>query len=121
MCEINPKRVRRFELAFFTAHEMSDERWDELTLGGALDAEQRLNATGEVRAHVDELEDEGAARGVVGREVWVAKTTAAMLYQPERGKIVATGLLSDEITRYYVVEVGDGDARVVFNGEYDFA
>jgi hypothetical protein len=56
MCSINPKRKQSFALEFYTAHEMSDARWQELVLERILELEQAFNATGEIRVHINETE-----------------------------------------------------------------
>lgn len=56
MCEINPKRKYIVQLEFYTAHEMTDERWNQLTLERILQIEQEFNKTGEIRVHVHELD-----------------------------------------------------------------
>jgi len=113
MCEINPKRKRFFDLEFFTAHDMTDERWNELTYNQAFEIEQRFNKTGEIRAHVHEREDdESCDKDVVGQRV---RITVGKI---EHGTIIATGLSSDERIRWYVIECDD-HFRLVENGEYN--
>lgn len=57
MCEINPKRAAAFRLEFFTAHEVSKERWNKLVLERLLDLEQAFNETGEIRVHIHKDEN----------------------------------------------------------------
>jgi hypothetical protein len=59
MCEINPKRKQFFRLEFFTAHIMTDARWEELVHKRLLELEQSFNESGEIRVHIHE-EDDGA-------------------------------------------------------------
>jgi hypothetical protein len=57
MCEINPKRKQFFRLEFFTAHVMTDARWQKLVLERLLELEQSFNETGEIRVHIHEQEE----------------------------------------------------------------
>lgn len=52
MCAINPKRQMTFVLSVYTAHEMTDEQWDEAVMKRVLDAEIKLNEDGLLRWHV---------------------------------------------------------------------
>lgn len=56
MCAINPKRQRTFTLTVYTAHDMTEEHWQELTIHKALNVEQLLNADGRARWHLTEKE-----------------------------------------------------------------
>ena len=57
MCEINPKRKEFFQLEFFTAHEISDERWHDLVIDRLTILEQAFNAHGVVRVHIHQIEE----------------------------------------------------------------
>lgn len=58
MCEIGAKRTEKFRLEFFTAHEMTEERWRTLVLERLLELEQAFNMRGEIRVHIHEEEGE---------------------------------------------------------------
>lgn len=55
MCAIKPKRMGVFILKVYTAHEMTEEEWNELTHSKALEAEMKLNEDGRLRWHIKEL------------------------------------------------------------------
>jgi hypothetical protein len=57
MCEINPKRKKLFKLEVFTAHEVSDEKWNHLVYDAITLIEQFLNRRGEIRVHIHEDDD----------------------------------------------------------------
>ena len=54
MCEINPKRRQVFWVEFFTAHPITEKRWQELVLLRLLKLEQEFNESGEIRVHIHE-------------------------------------------------------------------
>lgn len=54
MCEINPKRSQFFQLEFFTAHDITEDRWNHLVVATLLRLEEESNRTGEIRVHVHE-------------------------------------------------------------------
>ena len=54
MCEINPKRRQVFWVEFFTAHPITEKRWQELVLLRLLKFEQEFNESGEIRVHIHE-------------------------------------------------------------------
>jgi hypothetical protein len=54
MCEINPKRIRVFRLEFFSAHDLTDERWERLIYEKLIKLENEFNAPGEIRVHIHE-------------------------------------------------------------------
>jgi hypothetical protein len=117
--EIDKSDRRRFQYCVCwktaTTTSWSNHRRREL-----IKASKRDPSHDALQAAMERRLDEKRAnrRLVVGRRVRV--TVASEARQSEGGKIIASGMLTDSITRYYVVEVGDGDARIVFNGEYDF-
>jgi len=58
MCEIHPRQVSKFILEFYTSdRNMPIERWRLLVMERVLKLEQEFNATGEVRAHIHELDE----------------------------------------------------------------
>ena len=62
MCEINPKRKEIFTIEFFTAHEMTLERWRELVHQRLVVLEEAFNYSGEIRVHIHE-EEKDATEG----------------------------------------------------------
>ena len=57
MCAINPKRQAHFKLSVYTAHEMTDEAWEDLTTSALIEAELKLNESGRLRWHVSPVSE----------------------------------------------------------------
>lgn len=53
MCAINPKRKAHFAIRVYTAHDITDEEWEQLVLLKLLEAEQMLNADARLRWHIE--------------------------------------------------------------------
>ena len=52
MCEINPKKVQKFVVEFFTAHEIPLDKWNSRVAGAMVDFEVSQNHRGDIRCHV---------------------------------------------------------------------
>jgi hypothetical protein len=52
MCEIAPKKMQKFTVEFYSAHDMTNDQWTERVIERILAFELMMNERGDVRCHV---------------------------------------------------------------------